>query len=187
MQAQSGSRENAVMYVSVSTLRECALMDAGVLAAGLERGWASENDAVAYAVEKLVAGDDRPEALELVIGDDLDLGKAVHLLRSWARNDRLRSQNPDEARRCWMFAALVDISTSSMSPDEKLDRLEDVYAELGYPYEMRECSRYFAPFESGGEVCAELWTSLPLAAMEQLILRLRREFTASELHVVREE
>jgi hypothetical protein len=161
----------------LDTLRECGLLDSGVLAAGVERGWASGADVAAYAVERLSAGDDRPEVVELAAVEDLEPERVTDLLRDWARLDRLPSQRAEDALRRWMFAALTAISRSGTSPEEMLDRLEEAYAMFGYPEEMRKCSRYYVPPQDRargirvGEV-----TDSPLEAMNQLLSQLKREF-----------
>jgi hypothetical protein len=161
----------------LDTLRECGLLDSGVLAAGVERGWASGADVAAYAVERLSAGDDRPEVVELAAVEDLESERVTDLLRDWARLDRLPSQRAEDALRRWMFAALTAISRSGTSTEEMLDRLEETYAMFGYPEEMRKCSRYYMPPQDRargirvGEV-----TDSPLEAMNQLLSQLKREF-----------
>lgn len=158
-------------------LRDTRLVDAGVLALGLERGWASRADVSAYAVEKLSADDERVEAVELATAEELDPDRIVELLRGWARIEHLPFLSAEEAIRRWMFAALMTISESGASADEKLDRLEEAYATFGYPEEMRECSRYYVPprDRARGIRVGDV-TASPLEAMNQLLSRLRTEF-----------
>lgn len=165
------------MELALSVLKDGGLLDPGILAAGIEHGWATRTDVVAYAMERMSAGNDRPEAVELAAAENLESERIVDLLREWARLDGLPSQQPDSAVRRWMFAALTAISWSDAGAEEKLDRLEETYATFGYPEEMRECSRYYVPPQDRardirvGEV-----TASPLEAMNQLLAKLRREF-----------
>lgn len=52
------------MSTELEALRTAGLVDAGVLAVGLERGWVSADDVAAFAVERLPAGSDRLVAME---------------------------------------------------------------------------------------------------------------------------
>lgn len=165
------------MASPLDTLMECGLLDSGVLAVGVERGWASRADVATYAAERLSAGDDRSEVVELTAAEELEPARLIDRLRNWARLDGLPSQHPESAVRLWMFAGLTAIARSGSSPEEQLDRLEEAYATFGYPEEMRECSRYYVPPQDRarnirvGEV-----TDSPLEAMNQLLSQLRREF-----------
>ena len=165
------------MSAELEALRTGGLMDAGVLAVGLERGWASADDVAAFAVEQLAAGADRAEVVELATAEELDTATIIELLRQWAGDEKLASVSSTEAIRRWMFGYLEAISESDASPDAKLDRLDEAYATLDYPEEMRECSRYYvrAADRARGITVSEV-TASPLGAMEDLLLRLGREF-----------
>ena len=82
--------------------------------------------------------------------------------------------------RRWMFAALKSIEQSSADPEEKLDRLDEAYATLGYPEEMRECSRYYVPEQdrARGIQVGEV-TASPITAMNNLLARLASELSLS--------
>ena len=158
-------------------LKDWNLLDPGVLALGLERGWVSEADVSAYAVEILLTGDNRVELAELATAEDLDLRSIVHLLRKLARLDSLPSVQVDNAIRRWMFAMLTSISMSGSNPEDQLDKVEDAYAMLDYPEEMRECSRYYVPpLHRAGGIQIGMQIASPLEAMNQLVLKLRSEF-----------
>jgi hypothetical protein len=154
-------------------LRSHDLLDAGVLAVGLERGWVSRADVTAYAWAMLSAGDDRQEVLDLADAEELDLERVLELLRRCARHESLSPVATERAMRCWMFAALKAISEGGASPEAQLDRLEDAYATLGYPAEMQACSRYYVPpsDRARGIRVGEQTTS-PLEAMHRLLAQL---------------
>src|SRR5262245_56788835 len=93
----------------LDVLKSSGLLDAGVLAVGIERGWASAPDVSAYATEKLSAGDEQAEVVELATAEDLEPEKITELLRRWANLDYLPSRAADNAMRRWLFAALKAI------------------------------------------------------------------------------
>jgi hypothetical protein len=161
----------------LDALKAAGLVDAGVLAVGLERGWASAEDVSAYAVERLASGADQPEVVELATAEALDAATIVELLRQWARNETLPTMSSGGAMRRWMFGMLKAIAESDASPDHKLDRLEEAYATLGYPEEMRECSRYYIPdCDRARGITVGDFTASPLGAMDALLLRLGKDF-----------
>ena len=130
--------------------------------------------------DKLVAGDERAEVIDLATAEDLAPERVVELLRHLARLDRLPSLAPDVAIRRWMFAALEGIAQSVVAADEKLDRLEEAYAAFGYPEEMRECSRYYVPPQDRARgIRVGEATASPLEAMNQLLSRLTSESQAT--------
>lgn len=157
-------------------LTAAGLVDPGVLAIGLERGWVSAEDVSAYAVDRLTAGTDEPDVVQLTTAETLDREITIDLLRQWATREALPSVSSDEAIRRWMFGLLKAISESCANADEKLDCLEEAYATLGYPEEMRECSRYYVPEHdrTRGIKVGEV-TASPLGAMKVLLLRLGQE------------
>jgi hypothetical protein len=165
------------MSAELEALKTAGLVDAGVLAVGLERGWASAGDVASFAVEQLTAGADRAEVVELATAEELDTATIIDLLRQWAGEEKLASMSSTEAIRRWMFGHLKAIAESDAIPDAKLDRLEEAYPTLDYPEEMRECSRYYVPAadRARGITVGEV-TASPLGAMEDLLLRLGREF-----------
>ena len=162
-------------------LKNAGLLDPEVLASGLERGWLTRDQVIEYAVEKLGAGDERTEVLTLAAAEDLEPEKIVTLLRKWAKLDGLPTESMQGGLRKWMFAYLKSIEESPASPEEKLDSVEEIYALLGYPEEMHECSRYYIPAEdrARGIQVGEV-TASPLQAVHKLVSRLKQELIESE-------
>lgn len=161
----------------LSVLRDDGLLDVEALALGFDRRWVDRQTVAAFAVEKLAAGDERPEVMELAMCDHLEPSVIVDLLRRWGRLDALPPEGTERALRRWMFAFLKGLARSDVGPEEKLDELEEIYGMLGYPEEMRECSRYYVPSEdrARGLQIGDT-TASPLDAMTNLVATLAREF-----------
>jgi hypothetical protein len=166
------TKVNSILH----SLKSAGLLDSGVLAAGIARGWASRADAVAYAVEQLVAGDERDVVVELASADDEETARILVALRQWALDDALPSANDEYAVRRWLYAALLFISRSDTGGDETLDLLEDAYSRFDYPYEMRECSRYYSPPDRDRRIQLGELVGSPIAAMNKLLSDLAAEF-----------
>jgi hypothetical protein len=159
-------------------LADRQLLDFGVLALGLERGWATAAEVSDYATGMVGTGDERPEVIALAGANATDAEGVLDALRQLAHADALPTEQEEQALRRWMFARLSQIAHNNASPDAKLDLLEEAYAELGYPEEMRECSRYYVPpadRERGLKVGDH--TTSPLEALDAVLERLSAEFT----------
>jgi hypothetical protein len=161
----------------VDTIRQLGLLDAGVLAVGLQRGFARAADVAEYAAERMRSNDDSPELMELSRVDGMAPERACALLLAIARRSALASQTQPEALRRWLFAALTRISASERSGEEMLDMLEDVYATLGYPEELKVCSRYYVPpADRVRGIRVGEFTESPVEAMNGLLSQLKREY-----------
>lgn len=154
-------------------LRNADLLDGGVIAFGIERGWLLPSTGIRYANEVLDAGDARPHVVSLAIEDDESAERIVASLRQWMHVDRLPSEDVGYTRRAWIYAALAWVSQSEMSAEAKLDVLEEIYAEFEYIDDLRECSRYYVPEKKPDNPAS---IPSPLDSMEVLLSELRDEF-----------
>ena len=100
----------------LSVLREYHLLDAGVLALGLERGWVDRRSIAVFAGERLTAGDERPEVVELAACEQLETNTILELLRCWANHDAQPSATSEQALRRWLFAFLKGLLTAMPAP-----------------------------------------------------------------------
>ena len=82
------------------------------------------------------------------------------------------------AHRRWLLAHLVNLTRLGLDPDARLDALEAIYAEFGFPDELRDASRYTT---SGPETISRLGigdrATDPLDALPRAIASLRHELT----------
>ena len=130
-----------------------------------------------HALEMMGRGDERTEVIELATARDLGPDRAIELLRYLARLDGLFSSDDlILAARPWILAALNATLNTDLSPEDKLDRFEEVYALLGYPEQLHECSRYYVPEHDRlrGIRVGET-TESPLVAMARVRARLATE------------
>ena len=169
-------RGGQVMNV-VSILRESGILDAGVLAEGLRRGWIERDVVISFALEHFQAGDKRFEIVSLGSCEHDDISEIMKVLDGLASAGELQSAQSGVAMRRWIFAFVKDIAQSSRTPDEKLDAIESLYADLGYPRELDECSRYYVPREDRERpLRVGDTTASPMRAVSDLIEKLADEF-----------
>lgn len=140
------------------------LMDLGLLCwstifFGFKKGWVKQKDVIDYAVGLLMAGNDDETTALIAGGESLNDEELLNLIS-------VQIDNKDEfaALDKWRLADLLCIAESEDSDQEKLDKLQEVYAKFEYPEDMESCSIY-----SRDEVD-------PLLAMMQVVKELKRRF-----------
>ena len=140
------------------------LMDLGLLCwstifLGLKKGWVKRKDVIDYAVGLLMAGND-DEAVALIAGgESLNDEELLNLIST-----QIANKDEFAALDKWRLANLLCIAESEDSDQEKLDKLQEVYAKFEYPKDMESCSIY-----SRDEVD-------PLLAMMQVVKELKSRF-----------
>ena len=77
----------------------------------------------------------------------------------------------------WRLAFLVELACCKIDDEEKLDRLENLYAEFSYPEDMKACSRYYIPPEFDNEIILGRNVGSPLVAMDELIRELKAKYS----------
>lgn len=154
----------------VTILRKAHLLTSGVLAFGFERGWIDKKAIIAFANSKFEDGDVCVEFAELATCDGLEPNSILDLLRRCTSS----SETTEHIARIWMFGFLKALSGEKIDPEEKLNRLEEIYGMFGYPDEMRECSRYYTPPKDRGRLQVGMKTDCPIKAMATLIVSLQR-------------
>jgi len=74
----------------------------------------------------------------------------------------------------WMLAALLEIFEASISEQEKIDQLQEVYSEFNYSERLEKCSIYYTRPEQGKVRVGDVFDD-PLTEMERVIQQLRVE------------
>lgn len=126
---------------------------------GVRKGWVSKKEVADYAVEKLVTGNDDQNIVMLAGGECLETNELLGIIANL-------SDNPNDSIDLdkWRLAHLVDIAESDGDEEIKLDRLQEIYADFGYPEDMVSCSIY-----SQDEID-------PFVAMMRVIKELKSKF-----------
>jgi hypothetical protein len=135
------------------------LMEWSTILLGFGKGWVGREDIIEYAFSQLLNGSESEDVAVLAGGrylsDDELLGvvsKQIKISDDVADMDK------------WRLAFLLCIDLSGDSDERKIDRLQEVYADFGYPEDMALCSIY-----SQGSAC-------PLVVMREVVGKLKAEF-----------
>lgn len=157
----------------MDVVNELGLASWSVLATGLRRGWASREDVIAFAVTWLTDNpeDTRRAPALLAGGEEYDDDQMLELLGQCTAGAEANNHDLET----WRLAHLLLLARSSMPRYDKLDRLDELYAEFEYPPDMRLCSQYRAShyaIEAGFAPASELSVD-PVDAMWTLIQQLK--------------
>ena len=166
------------MISAVKVLLESELLDWPTVALGFRQQWMSVEEVESFAVSLVLKDVDPPsEVVDLTSSQlsDLDIRERLDVLveGSLGVDERV-------SLRRWLFASLTVLDQSSVDEDTKLVRLQELYAEFGFPEELRYVSPYnFLPLERSESVGLGGQTSSPLHWFQTTLEALRVELVGS--------
>jgi hypothetical protein len=107
---------------------------------GIREQWLRRGDAVAIAMACVEQGDEDPDMVALAGVLKEDEGEVVELVSNLASRSPMCSEA--EARRSWMRILLAWAFEKRSSFSDPLGIVEQIYADFGYPDEIRHLVRY---------------------------------------------
>jgi len=151
-------------------LKRLELLSWDIILVGWDNGWVNRNDIINYALQLLINGKDEGDInLAVIAGGDCYNDTEIHeLVISYlvAKGEQipLSKERVSDAIDKWRLAHLINIEESNHSDENKLSRLQDIYADFDYPPDMESCSIYSQD------------STDPLVALRNTILQLRDKF-----------
>ena len=140
----------------LEVLGEFRLLDWSSIWLGYKRGWVRREDICEYAISQL--GDESSsESIAILAGGNYLSDEEFEGIVLNEINSHDEAGSLDK----WRLAFLLCTAASNDSYDEKVSKLQEVYAEFGYPEDMASCCIY-----SSDEVC-------PLEAMNAVVKDLK--------------
>lgn len=129
---------------------------------GFGRGWVKRKDVFDYAITQLVSGGyaDSEDVAIIAGGEYLSDDELCGLILK-----QIESTGGASDLDKWRLAFLLCIEASDDSDEDKINRLQEVYADFDYPEDMISCSVYSQDNIS------------PLVAMRQVVEVLREHFS----------
>lgn len=143
-------------------LSELRLACWSTISLGFRKGWVRRSDIFDYAIGQLMSGDAGQEVAQIAGGEYFSDEELLELIE-----DKQQGQNAVSDLDKWRLAFLLSIEWSGDSEEDKLCRLQEVYADFDYPEDMALCSIY-----SQGEVS-------PIVAMSWVVKKLQDELLPS--------
>lgn len=153
---------------ALKIMKEANLLDWHTLLVGLDHGWCKKLDVIHYAenclrrTESEINGDliDIVSGVSLSEADLIALG--LHLITELKKP--LSSDMKEKALEKWRYAHIFSLLESNHSINEKINLLQEIYGEFGFPEDMLPCSIYS---DSKAD---------PLAAAQTVMLHLWQKF-----------
>jgi hypothetical protein len=103
---------------------------------GLENGWLSDDAAIDLAIDRVTAGDDSRDVVELASVLPHEKYKIPQIVR------RLAERDPRCSKDKWLFLLLAWLYEHRKIVEEPLAVIEQLYADFGYPEEIASFVRY---------------------------------------------
>lgn len=156
---------------ALSELQSLSHVSWPTLLIGLKKGWISKDAISDYATLLLTTEQDKadPNVALLIATDSLSQDDIAQLINEICTTQGvdLRTEEPASIEK-WRLAHLSDIQDSPLPDEDKLAKLQELYAEFDYPEDMSACSIYHP-----GEIS-------PLTALHQLIEQLTLKLTKNK-------
>lgn len=163
-----------------SILSSVGLLDWPTALLGVRRGWMTPADVCDLAVAKIV---DEEAVIDIELAELASAG-ALPLAdiedRLVALAERCPVVEEETAERRWLLASLIDVDNTDLGEEAMLARLQDIYAEFGFPDELRYVSPYNLTFEEWvSEPQVGSVTSSPIRWFKRSLRELRASLVAA--------
>lgn len=106
---------------------------------GLQNGWLTDEAAIDLSIDRVTAGDDSPEVVELASVLLHEKYQVPQIVR------RLAERDPECSKDKWLFLLLAWLYEHRDTVEEPLSVVEELYADFDYPEEMASFVRYMPP------------------------------------------
>ncbi|MCQ8105008.1 DUF2247 family protein [Methylomonas sp. SURF-2] len=127
-------------------MKRANLLEWHTLLVGLEHGWCEKSHLIKYAEECLrqVYGEIDGDLISIVIGESIPDDELISVCLRFieAYGKPLSQEKKDEALEKWRFAHLSSLLESQDSDEEKINALQELYSQFGFPEDMASCSIY---------------------------------------------
>lgn len=127
-------------------LNSCDLVSPDVLYLGYHRLWINTQELSNYACDRMLAGDNSETICYLagLLSDD-DKFSIKQYLQDWTQQQVSKSfLYESEAADRWRYAFLKMILEKQLSYEQKVEKIQEVFADFAYPHDMIRCTPYFS-------------------------------------------
>ncbi|MDH0650158.1 DUF2247 family protein [Pseudomonas sp. GD03858] len=126
---------------------------------GFRKRWIGREDVFEFAMNQLLNGCESERVAIIAGGEYLSDEELLEII-----SKQMEMTNCVAEMDKWRLAFLLCIDASNGSDEDKINRLQEVYADFDYPEDMASCSIYCQ--DGVG----------PLVAMSRVVERLRKRF-----------
>lgn len=143
----------------LKVLANFGLLDWSSILLGFRNGWIERSDIYQYAFDLLQKGCDDKDVSIIAESEDLN---DYELERIISNKTGGTDESIDMDR--WRLAFLMCLDDNKSSEEEKICKLQEIYADFGYPEDMSSCSIYscdgVAPLVAMNSVVEKLKSAL---------------------------
>lgn len=127
-------------------MKRADLLDWHTLLVGLEHGWCTKDKLIEHAEEYLrhvTSGVDE-NLISIVTGESISDDELIAISRRFiqAHGAPLSQKIEKESLEKWRFAHLCSLLESNKTDQIKIDEIQDLYSQFGFPEDMTSCSIY---------------------------------------------
>lgn len=122
--------------------KDVNFIDWHTLIVGLQHGWCQKIDVIKFAENAL--RHDNGELINIVTGESISEKELISTCFRFIEKKGmpLSQEKKEEAVEKWRFAYLSSLLESQESDSKKIDDLQEIYSEFGFPDDMASCSVY---------------------------------------------
>lgn len=122
-------------------LSEKKLLSWQTLLLGYRRRFATRDDVIEYSIEELERLSTPPLELSLLAGgENLNEDDFIGAMQKLSNSG---DEKEEDVLDKWRLALLINLQLSEKSDKEKIEVLQEIYAEFEYPDDMERCSIYY--------------------------------------------
>ena len=127
-------------------MKNAKLIDWHALIIGLEHGWCEKKNLITYAEECLreAKGEIDSDLINIVAGESIDNEQIISICLHYIGSQKkpLSIEKKHTALEKWRFAHLTSLLESKKSEEKKINELQELYGQFGFPDDMASCSIY---------------------------------------------
>lgn len=154
-------------------LNELGLVDWNTIYVGFERGYLSKKDVVTYALEQVESTDSSNYYLCLLAGgeydSDSDIKENLLNFMDSINNKEIKINESIELKK-YHLGYMIALQKESISEEDKIEKLQRLYADFDYPEYMMTCSIYYLENDKESNGIED-----PLVSLRKVIEKLKSE------------
>lgn len=157
--AQPNSKNKEKVMSPLGALISLGLAGWSTIFLGFRKHWIRRRDIFEYAMNQLLAGCESERAAIIAGGEYFSDEELLEII-----SQQMEMTDCVADTDKWRLAFLLSLEASNDNDENKINRLQEIYADFDYPEDMASCSIYS---QDGLD---------PLVAMSQVVKRLKERF-----------
>ena len=129
-------------------MKKLKLLDWYTLLVGLERGWCEKGSLISYCEDiinrQATCGEIDNDLISIIAEKNIAINDLIAMVVQFLKKNKkpMLQEEKNEAIEKWRLAHLDWLLQMNWSEQEKIDALQELYAQFGFPSDMAACSIY---------------------------------------------